>query len=115
MIVVGWLWTLGGQALSAVASALGTSPRVRGALASGARRAAESKGRFDRGMQSLLGVLNLPTKGDYNRLLSKVEVLQGSLVNLNIKVDRVLAAQLKLAQAAGGARSAEDPPENAGT
>ena len=39
----------------------------------------------------LLGLLNMPSKADYNRLLSKIEALQGSLVNLNIKVDRLLA------------------------
>jgi hypothetical protein len=44
-------------------------------------------------MQMVLGLLNLPSKSDYNKLLSKIEALQGSLVNLNIKLDRILAQQ----------------------
>jgi hypothetical protein len=84
---------VGERVLATLLSLLGGSRGVGDTLARGARAAAETKGRFDRAMQSLLGVLNLPSKADYNRLLSKVEVLQGSLVNLNLKVDRLLAAR----------------------
>ena len=57
------------------------------------RNAAETKGKVDENIAVLLGILNLPSKADYNRLLAKVETLQGSLVNLNIKLDRLLAMQ----------------------
>jgi hypothetical protein len=42
-------------------------------------------------MQTILNLLNLPSKADYKKLSTKVEALQGSLVNLNIKLDRILA------------------------
>ena len=61
------------------------------AFSSALQRAAKTKGQVDRNMQMVLGLLNLPSKADYNKLLSKIEALQGSLVNLNIKVDRLLA------------------------
>jgi hypothetical protein len=35
----------------------------------------------------------LPSKSDYKKLATKIEALQGSLVNLSIKLDRILAAQ----------------------
>lgn len=61
------------------------------------RNAAATKGKIDRNMDALLGLLNLPSKADYTKLLAKVEALQGSLVNLNIKLDRVLASTGKKA------------------
>ena len=42
-------------------------------------------------MQTLLGLLNLPSHADLARIVTKLEVIQGSLVNLNLKVDRLLA------------------------
>lgn len=59
------------------------------------KNAASTKGKFDRGMDSFLLLLNLPSKEDYNKLLTKVETLQGSLVNINMKLDRLLAEQHK--------------------
>lgn len=59
------------------------------------RNAAATKGKMDRNIDAVLGLLNLPSKGDYNKLLAKVETVQGSLVNLNIKLDRLLAAKEK--------------------
>jgi hypothetical protein len=54
-------------------------------------RAFAAKGRVDRNMQALLGLLNLPSHADLARIVTKLEVIQGSLVNLNLKVDRLLA------------------------
>jgi hypothetical protein len=42
-------------------------------------------------MQTVLALLNLPSRTDVNRLVTKLEALQGSLVNLNLKVDRLLS------------------------
>ena len=42
-------------------------------------------------MQTLLALLNIPSRADIRKLQSKIESLQGSLVNLNLKVDRLLA------------------------
>jgi hypothetical protein len=59
----------------------------------------DTKGRDDRNMQTVLGLLNLPSRADYRKLATKIEALQGSLVNLNIKLDRMLAEQEKIAKA----------------
>jgi len=67
------------------------SPHVTEALASALRRAARTKGQVDKNMQLVLSALNLPTRADLNKVVNKVEALQGSLVNINIKLDRLLA------------------------
>jgi hypothetical protein len=55
------------------------------------QKALETKGRVDRNIQTILALLNLPSRADVSKLLTKIEALQGSLVNLNLKVDRLLA------------------------
>ncbi len=59
------------------------------------RNAAETREKFDQNIAALLSLLNLPSKADYNRLVEQVETIHGSVVNLNIKLDRLLAAQKK--------------------
>ncbi len=56
-------------------------------------QAMATKGTVDRNMQTILDLLSIPSKADYKKLTTKVEALQGSLVNLNIKLDRILAQQ----------------------
>jgi hypothetical protein len=89
--ILSWIVETGETRLMQFAEELLTNPRMADAFSAALQRAAHTKGQVDRNMQILLGLLNLPSKADYNRLLSKIESLQGSLVNLNIKVDRLLA------------------------
>src|SRR5215470_17484701 len=72
---------------------LGKNPSVREQLGKTVERAVDAKRRVDRTTQTVLSALNVPSRADYNRLLAKIESLQGSLVNLSMKVDRVLAHQ----------------------
>lgn len=55
------------------------------------RNVIEAKGKVDKNLNQIFNLLNIPSKADYNKLLAKVETVQGSLVNLNIKVDRLTA------------------------
>lgn len=61
----------------------------------------------------MLGLLNVPSRADFAKLLTKLEVIQGTLVNLNIKVDRLLAAERRRRRAERAATAPEDvlPPE----
>ena len=72
--------------------------------------AADAKRRIDRNMQFLLSLLNLPSRADYNRLLAKLETFQGTMVNLSMKLDRILAAQEQLAPAKRRPRAAKAKP-----
>ena len=91
--LLSWIVEMGEARLLQFAEELLANPKMAEAFSAALQRAARTKGHVDRNMQMLLGMLNLPSKADYNRLLSKIEALQGSLVNLNIKVDRLLASR----------------------
>jgi hypothetical protein len=66
---------------------------VAGQLGKTVGRAAGAKKRVDQNMQALLSLLNVPSRADYQRLLIKIEGLQGSMVNLNMKLDRLIALE----------------------
>lgn len=85
------LYDFGEEALARLAQELLSNPRVAEAFASALQKGFAAKGTIDRNMQTVLGLLNVPSRADFNRLLTKLEAIQGSLVNLNLKVDRLLA------------------------
>ena len=89
------LYEAGEESFSRFAKEVLAHPAFATALEKALRNATATKGKIDRNMDTVLGVLNLPSKADYTRLLAKIETVQGSLVNLNIKLDRMLAAQAK--------------------
>ena len=77
-----------------------SSPRFAEVVGKTLQQAMATKGTVDRNMQTILGLLNVPSKADYKKLATKIEALQGSLVNLNIKLDRILAQQSDAKKAA---------------
>ena len=85
------LYGLGEERLGRLAEDLLSNPRVAEAFSAALRKAFETKGRVDRNMQTVLALLNVPSRGDLNRLLTKLEAIQGNLANLNLKIDRLLA------------------------
>ena len=93
------LFEMGEERLNGLAEELLSNPRFTEAIGKTIQKAMETKGRVDRNMQTVLALLNLPSKTDYRKLATKIEALQGSLVNLNIKLDRILAQQEKAARA----------------
>ncbi len=93
MAVLTWVRGIGRPGLARLFGVLFDSEPSTGAVSKGSWKDMEAAGTIERSMNWLLSILNLPSKTDYNRLLAKVEVLQGSLMNLNIKVDRLLAAR----------------------
>ena len=100
------LFSLGEDRMNKLLEELLSNPRFAEALGKTVQAALETKGRVDRNMQTVLSLLNLPSKSDYKKLATKIEALQGSLVNLSIKLDRILAAQ----KDAPGAKPAEAKP-----
>jgi hypothetical protein len=91
------LFERGEEVVSVFLEELGKNPRLREQLNKTVKRAADAKRQVDRTTQTVLSALNVPSRADYNRLLAKIEALQGSLVNLGMKVDRVLAHQQQTA------------------
>lgn len=86
-----WLVEAGEEKVSAVAGEVLQNPRVTEAVAGAIKRAAETKGQVDKNMERLMAALNVVSRSDHEKLLSKVDALQGSLVNISIKLDRLLA------------------------
>ena len=86
-----WLVEAGEETVSQVAGEVLQNPRVTEAVAGAIKRAAETKGQVDKNLERVLSALNVVTRSDHEKLLSRVEALQGSLVNINIKLDRLLA------------------------
>lgn len=75
--------------LSRLAEDLLSNPLFAQTLASAVQKGLETKGAFDRNVQTVLGLLSLPSKSDVRRILTKLEVLQASLVELHEKIDRL--------------------------
>ena len=89
------LYEAGEEGMARFAKEALSYPTVSEFVKHALRNASSTKGKIDKSMDTVLALLNLPSKEDYNRLLAKVETVQGSLVNLNIKLDRLLAEQKK--------------------
>jgi len=91
--VLQWLYERGEETVGQVLQEVLGRPGVADGLAKMFQRAAKTKGRVDKNVETVLHLMNLPTRADYHKLLVKIEHLQGSLVNLNMKLDRMMAAQ----------------------
>lgn len=93
-----WLFEQGEERLGQLAEDLSRNKSLTDALGRTLKQAAQTKGQLDRNMQTVLALLNLPSKADYQKLLTKIETLQGSLINVNMKLDRLLAGGAKPAK-----------------
>lgn len=81
------------KTLERLAGELLSNHQVADTVSWGLMKAFEAKARMDRVIQIMLALMNLPSRGDLNRIVTKLEALQGSLVNLNLKVDRLLSGR----------------------
>jgi hypothetical protein len=91
--VLHWLYERGEQTVGQLVEDVLRRPGVTDGLSKMVQRAVKTKGRVDKNVELLLHLLNLPSRADYHKLLVKIEHLQGSLVNLNMKLDRLLAVR----------------------
>jgi hypothetical protein len=81
------------ERLQRLAEELLSNPRFAQMFMSAVQTGLETKGHIDRNIQTVLWLLNLPSRADLNKLATKIDVLNGSLTNLHLKVDRLLAAR----------------------
>lgn len=99
------------ERLQRLAEELLANRRFADMLMSAVQAGLETKGHIDRNIQTVLGLLNLPSRADLNKLATKLEVLQGSLTNLNLKVDRLLAERARERRRRRRGLSTAPPPE----
>ena len=67
------------------------SDRLRKGLGRAGESFLSNKQSFDRNIESLLDFVNIPSKRDVRDLKSRLDTLSTQLVNLSMKVDRMLA------------------------
>ncbi len=66
------------------------------------RDAAQAREEVARNMGAILSLLNIPSRADYEHVVEKVEEVQGNLLNLNMKLDRLLAKKDKMSRHSTG-------------
>ncbi len=64
---------------------------LRDELEGAVQRANRARATVDKNMEAVLSAMNLPTRRDYKRLVDEIHALQGSVVNLSMKMDRLIA------------------------
>ncbi|RMF19637.1 MAG: hypothetical protein D6760_12940 [Deltaproteobacteria bacterium] len=74
--------------LSQVTHTVGAD-RVANVLGGAMVGAARTKATIDRNIDALMAMANLPTRSDYQRLQTKLDSLQGSIVNLTRAVEQL--------------------------
>ncbi len=89
--LVSTLLARGEEVLGVFLEELGRNQRVQERLGQTLSRAAEAKRAVDKNLETVLAALNVPSRADYKKLMAKIEALEGGLVNLGMKLDRVLA------------------------
>lgn len=100
-----WLVEAGEEKVAQVAGEVLQNPRLTEAVAGAVKRASETKGQVDKNLERILAALNVVSRSDHQKLVNKVEALQGSLVNINIKLDRLLAERETKKKSAAPRRS----------
>lgn len=69
------------------------SERLRKRLGRAGERFMANKQSFDRNVESILDFVNIPSKRDVRDLKSRLDTLSSQIVNLSMKIDRLMAAE----------------------
>ena len=83
---------LGRDTLQKLAEEMLKQPMFMQVVTTAFQKGLETKGRVDRNMQTLLGLLTLPSKADITRLNAKIEVLQGTVGTLTRQLEKMASA-----------------------
>src|SRR5713101_5193753 len=73
---------------------------MRKAIGRAGERFTANKDKFDRNVETFLDLVNIPSKRDVRELKSRLDYLNGQVVNLSMKVDRLLAQKPTVAKPA---------------
>mgnify|MGYP001495883600 CR=1 FL=1 len=94
--------------VSDLSSVLGAE-RVGDAIGEFLTGASKTKASVDRNLDTLLAMANIPSRADYRRLQTKLDSLQGSLMNLSRKLDRLQESVANGADPCGVAKGGRGP------
>src|SRR5438132_11935597 len=68
-----------------------TNDSMRRAIGRAGEAFMENKHRFDRNVETILDFVNIPSKRDVRELKQRLDHLSGQLLNLSMKLDRLLS------------------------
>ncbi len=77
-----------------------SNERLRQGLGRAGEKFVHNKQAFDRNIETVLDFVNIPSKRDVRDLKARLDHLSSQLLNLNIKLDRLLAEPSARAEAA---------------
>ena len=80
------------EGLGSVMGELMANERMRKGLGRAGERLMANKNVFDRNVETVLDFVNIPSKRDVRELKSRLDTLSSQLVNLSMKIDRMMAA-----------------------
>jgi len=80
------------EGLTAFFGEVMSNERARRALGRAGERFMANKKTFDRNMETFLDFVSIPSKRDVRELKARLDHLNGQLLNLSIKLDRMLAS-----------------------
>jgi len=95
------------EGLGSVMGELMANERMRKGLGRAGERLMANKHVFDRNVETVLDFVNIPSKRDIRELKSRLDTLSSQLVNLSIKIDRMLSVD----EMPGGRRTRSDADE----
>ncbi len=85
------LRAMGEEGISSFFNEVMSNDRLRGRFGRAGERFMANKQTFDRNVETVLDFVNIPTKKDVRDLKQRLDHLSSQLLNLNIKLDRILA------------------------
>src|SRR5439155_25328119 len=79
------------EGLTSVINEVMTNQRLRRGVGRAGESFMNNKASFDRNVETVLDFVNIPSKKDVRDLKTRLDHLSSQLLNLNIKLDRILA------------------------
>jgi polyhydroxyalkanoate synthesis regulator phasin len=111
--IISKLRQVGEEGLGSVMGELMANQRMRKGLGRAGERLMANKHVFDRNVETVLDFVNIPSKRDVRELKARLDTLSSQLINLSMKIDRMLAAGERPAQRQ--ARNSSDQVESDGS
>ena len=79
--------------LASLMAELAGNEKLRKQFGRAGERLMANKQSFDRNLETMLDFVNIPSKRDIRDLKSRLDTLSSQLVNLSIKIDRMMAGK----------------------
>src|SRR3984885_9643486 len=89
--LIGRLRQMSEEGAASFFSELMANETLRKRLGKAGEQFLNNKQSFDRNVETVLDFVNIPSKRDVRELKARLDHLNGQLVNLSIKIDRMLA------------------------